>query len=416
MRIHYTAAFHVGLLISFSASPLAAVTLEEVMKTASQQHPRVQMAEHSIEAARGVLRERSAYGYNPEISLEPQRRRLSAGGTATDYYITLSQGIETAGKPGLRRRAAESALAAVGQSAEAVRKGLAIEAARAFVELFFTRRVLDLRHSQSVALEQLTHGLERQLEVGEANQLDVNLARSSYATARNGESGARRVLILSQARYEAAIGQKSADQRPEPELPRMQLDWQPAGDPLRTALASRPDLAELRARLEQAEAETDLARAQRIPDPSFSVMSGREDGEQLLLLGVSIPIPLWNSHSGAYRTALAESARMQTRVEWTESQLRLELQAAMYNHADAMRALATAYRAEDQQSAFDNIKLAKTAFKAGELGLEELVFHISQGLNAQLTALGIMKQGWLARIRLAEALGRPEYILEGSQR
>ena len=144
-------------------------------------------------------------------------------------------------------------------------------------------------------------------------------------------------------------------------------------------------------------------------------MSGREDGEQLYLLGISIPIPLWNSHNGAYKAAVSEAERMLTKVEWTESQLRLELQATIYNHADAMRNLATAYKAEARLSAFDNIKLAKIAFKAGELGLEELVFHISQGLNAQLTTLDIMKQGWLARIRLAEVLGHPEYILEGTQ-
>jgi cobalt-zinc-cadmium efflux system outer membrane protein len=416
VRIRNKIASCAWLLVCMQPWRVDAITLEEVMKTASEQHPQVQMAEHSIEAARGVLHEQSAYGYNPELSLEPQHRRLSAGGTSTDYYITLSQGIETAGKTGLRRRAAESALAAVDRSAEVVRKGLAIEAAKAFVELFFTRRVLDLRHSQSVALEQLTRGLEQQMEAGEANQLDVNLAHSSYTAALHAESGARRAFTMSQARYYEAIGQKATDQPPEPELSRMQLNWESPDDPFRAALASRPDLAELRARLEQVGAEAELARAQRIPDPLFSVMSGREDGEQLLLLGISIPIPLWNSHSGAYRAALAESARMQARVEWAERQLRLELQATIYNHADAMHNLAAAYRAEDRQSAFDNIKLAKTAFKAGELGLERLVFHISQGLNAQLTALDIMKQGWLARIRLAEALGRPEYILEGTQR
>jgi len=32
-----------------------------------------------------------------------------------------------------------------------------------------------------------------------------------------------------------------------------------------------------------------------------------------------------------------------------------------------------------------------------------------------MTVLDIIKQGWLARIRLAEVLGHPEYILKGIQ-
>ncbi|MDX8411412.1 MAG: TolC family protein [Mariprofundaceae bacterium] len=415
MQIRNKIAAFAWLLVCMQPWRVDAITLEEVMKSISEQHPRVQIVEYSIEAARGTLRERSAYAYNPELSLESQHRRLNAGGTSSDYYITLSQGIETAGKPGMRRQAAKSAFDAVAQRAEAVRQEVAVEAARAFVELFFAKRSLDLRHSQSIALKQLMQGLERQLEVGEANQLDINLARSSYTTALNDESGAKQTFTLSQARYYVAIGEKGSEKLPEPKLPRMQLDWKPLGDPFHMALTSRPDLAELHAKLAQAEAEAALARAQRIPDPSLSVMSGREDGEQLYLLGISIPIPLWNSHNGAYKTAVSEAERMLTKVEWTESQLRLELQAMIYNHADAMRNLATAYKAEARLSAFDNIKLAKIAFKAGELGLEELVFHISQGLNAQLTTLDIMKQGWLARIRLAEVLGHPEYILEGTQ-
>jgi len=43
------------------------------------------------------------------------------------------------------------------------------------------------------------------------------------------------------------------------------------------------------------------------------------------------------------------------------------------------------------------------------------VVHINQGLSAQITALEMVKQAWMARIRLAEVLGHPEYILKGTQ-
>lgn len=415
VRIRYLIVFHAGLLICLHPWYANAITLEEVMTMASEQHPKLRIAEKSVDAAKGNLEEQGSYAYNPELSLEPQRRRLNAGGTSNDYYITLSQGIEIGGKRGYRELSAQAALSAANRELEATRQQLSIEAAKAFVDLFFAKQMLDMRSRQTAMLQQMSHAIDRRLEVGEANQLDANLARSTYASALNAETSAKQGFTLSQSRYYASVGQLGGDQPVNPELPKLLLDWRPPENPFEVALQSRPDLAGLRSQLTQSNAQADLAKAQRIPDPTLSVMNGREAGEQLILVGISIPIPIWNSHKGAYKAALAQSERTQTELEWSEHQLRLEVQAAIYNHESAMSAVASAYKAEEQQSAFDSIKLAQTAFQAGELDLEDLVIHINQGLDARLTALEIMKRGWLARIRLVEVLGQPEYILKGTE-
>jgi len=80
-----------------------------------------------------------------------------------------------------------------------------------------------------------------------------------------------------------------------------------------------------------------------------------------------------------------------------------------------MQALLALSKAEGKPSSPDNIELAKMAFDAGELNIEELVVHINQILESRINSASIIKQGWLARIRLAEVLGHPEYIFEGNQ-
>jgi len=415
VRIRYLIVLQAGLLICLNPLQGEAVTLKEVMAIASEQHPRLQIAEQNVEAARGNLVEQESYAYNPELSLEPQRRRLNAGGTSNDYYISLYQGIEVAGKRGYREQSARAALDAANQESRALRIGLGIDAARAFVALFFAKQTLDLRRQQSRMLQRMTSAIEQQLKVGEANQLDVNLTRSAYASALNAELVARQYFTRSRARYFTSIGQQESDLTIKPELPEISPDWKPPEDPFSVALQSRPDLASLRYRLEQARARADLARAQRIPDPTISLMNGREAGEQLIKFGVSIPIPVWNTHRGAYKAALAQTLRTRSELEWAEHQLRLEVEAALQNHKSAMDAVATLARTREQQSAMDSIKLAETAYRAGELDLEDLVIHINQALDARITALETMRQGWLARIRLAEVLGHPEYILEGTK-
>jgi len=396
----------------------AADTLQQAMEHATLAHPLLQMAEQQQAVARGNLSEQDAYAYNPELSIEPQRRRLNGGGSSNDYYITLSQGVELGGKRALREQSARAALAVAGHAQAGVRQQLIIEAARAYVALYFADQAYELRRRQSEMLGRVSRAVVRQMELGESSLLDANLARSAAASALNATSVARQQLNNARQRYRLALGQtgEGADaERPGLTLPQLSLQWHPPADAYQVALASRPDLAGLRAGADRAQAEAQLAGAARIPDITLSAMSGREAGDRLVKLGVTIPLPLLNMHRGAYRAALARQEQAGSGLNWAKQQLRYAVQSALDNHANAMRALSDISAAQMCAHADDTIALAQRAYDAGELDMEELVVHIRQGLDARMTALEITKQAWLARIRVAEVLGHPEYILKGIQ-
>jgi len=409
-----TRIFMIGMLLCIHPIYAHADTLQEAMDTAAEQHPMLQMAEQNIAIARGNLTEQGAYAYNPELSLEPQRRRLNGGGTANDYYITLSQGIEIGGKQGFREQSAQAALDVASKDRESTRQQLVIEASRAYITLYFAGQAFDLRQQQSAMLKKVSHAVALQLKLGQSSQLDANLAQSAYSSALNATTVARQVLTGSRQAYLVALG-KGQEKPSRLELPKLLTSWKPPANAYKIALESRPDLSALRSKLAQSTAQADLAGAERIPDISLSAMTGREAGENLIKLGVTIPFPILNSHKGAYRAALAQKERVTTGLEWSTEQLRYAVESAVDNHANAMRSLSGIISSNMQQSAEDTISLAQKAYDAGELDLEELVVHIRQGLDARMTALEIIKQGWLARIRLAQVLGHPEYILKGSQ-
>jgi len=406
----------IGMLLCIHPIYSHAESLQEAMDTATKQHPMLQMADQSIDAAKGRLTEQGAYAYNPELSLEPQRRRLNGGDTANDYYITLSQGIETGGKQGFREQSAQAGLNAMNQNKDTMRQQLIVAAARAYVGLYFAERAYALRSQQSSMLKRVNHAIALQLQLGQSSQLDANLAQSAFSSALNATTVARQRLTQSKQAYHVALGkaQRSTHQS-KLALPQLLTSWQPPKKAYAIALTSRPDISVLRSKLEQSKAQADLASAARVPDITVSAMTGREAGENLIKLGFTIPIPVLNSHKGAYRAALAEQERVSTGLEWSTQQLHYAVQSALDNHDNAMQALAGIISSHMQQSAKDTISLARKAYDAGELDLEELVVHIRQGLDARMTALEIIKQGWLSRIRLAEVLGHPEYILEGIQ-
>ena len=407
--------FMIGMLLGVHPFCSHADTLQGAMELVSNKHPVLQMAKKNIEFAEGNLVEESSYAYNPELSLEPQRRRLNAGGTTNDYYITLSQGIEMGGKQEFREQVAQAALNASEQNRELVIKRLAIDAARAYVNLYFAEQLYDLRHQQSNTLNKVSHAVVRQLQLGESSQLDANLAQSAYASALNAATLARQELTKSQQRYWVAVGKPLDATVMNLELPRLSLTWEPPSDAYHVALTSRADLFVLQSRFEQADAQEKLARAARVPDVTVSAMVAKEAGDRLVLLGLTVPFPVLNSHDGAYRSAIAEKERVNMELHWSREQLRYEVQGAIANHRHAIQALSNIIATDMQNNAKNTIALARKSFQAGELDLEGLVVRINQGIDTQVTALEMTKQAWLARIRLAEVLGHPEYILKGIQ-
>ena len=405
----------IGMLLCIHPLYANAVTLKTAIDTAVQQHPMLIITKMQVDGAEGALKERSSYAYNPELSVEPQRRRLNGGGSSNDYYITLSQGIELGGKQKYRELSAQAALEVVKMESDTQHQRVVFNVARAFVELHFSRRELLWRNQQAVTLLQLHKAVSRQMELGEANQLDVNLSQASLTQAINAEAQAKQLHAMNMSRYMMAVGANNEIKDVQPELPELPVNWQPLSDPVETAINSRPEITAKQRRLAQYSAQSDLAKAEQIPDLTVGFTAGRESGDQLYSLGFTVPIPLFNSHSGAYRSALSQESAQETELEWFEQRVRLEVQEALYNHTIAMAALLAIKRVEGKSLSPDNINLARMAFDAGELNIEELVVHINQILESRINSASIVKRGWLARIRLAEVLGQPEYILQGIQ-
>jgi outer membrane protein TolC len=405
----------IGMLLCIHPFYANAVTLKAAMDAAVEQHPMLTISKMQIDGAEGKLKEHSSYAYNPELSVEPQRRRLNGGGSSNDYSITLSQGIELGGKQRYRELSAQAALQATKLESDVQYQQIIFNVARAFVELNFSRRELLWRNQQAVTLFQMLKAISRQMELGEANQLDVNLSQASLTQAINAEAQAKQLHAMNVFRYVMAIGSADEIKDIQAELPKLLVNWQPLSDPVEIAMSSRPEITAKRQRMDQHSALADLARARQIPDITVGFTAGRESGDQLYSLGFTMPLPVFNDHSGAYRSALSQASVQKTELEWFEQRVKFEVKEALYNHTTAMSALLALKRVEGKSLSQDNINLAKMAFDAGELNIEELVVHINQILESRINSAAVIKQGWLARIRLAEVLGHPEYILQGIQ-
>ncbi|MDX2131286.1 MAG: TolC family protein [Planctomycetota bacterium] len=105
-------------------------------------------------------------------------------------------------------------------------------------------------------------------------------------------------------------------------------------DGLRTALErSSPELASVRARYEAAEASLRTEVRKQYPDLVLGPGYGRDQGDDRVLLGLQVPVPLWNRNRQGVAEAEARRESARTRFETTYEHLASRLAVALVRHA-----------------------------------------------------------------------------------
>ena len=103
-----------------------------------------------------------------------------------------------------------------------------------------------------------------------------------------------------------------------------------------TALSARPDVAASRGDVRRAETETRLQHALRTPNLTVGGGYQRVFDSNAVLMGVTVPLPLWNRNQGGVARAAAEEARARHRAAATATAVRLDVQQAA-NGAETAR-------------------------------------------------------------------------------
>jgi len=405
-----------GLLLFQQFAYAGPITLEQAMQQAGDAHPEVRMAEQGVAAAQGMLTEKSSYAYNPEVLIEPQRRRLADRSDITnDYFITLSQGIEIPGKRSSRSEAARASLGAAKDSARNVRQQRMIAAARAAAMLDFSMQTENVRRQQKNIMQQLLKAVKQGFKAGEKSMLDVNLARASFANSASMAAQSKQLRLKAEQGMANALG--LPDKRKQDIhviLPPLNPEWRPPENAVQLAQDSRPDLQAIKANSKADEARARLADLNRIPDPTLSLLAGRDSNDRIIGFGINIPLPILNSHTGAYKAAIAARERTRNVERWSIVKLKREVATAMSEHEIAAETLSSFMQGQTTE-AENNISLARTAYENGEMDLSDLVIYLDHSLQARITRIDLVNRLWLARIHVAEVIGHPEYILKGIQ-
>ena len=139
-----------------------------------------------------------------------------------------------------------------------------------------------------------------------------------------------------------------------------------------TALENRADFQTLRAALTEAEADVRLARGLRRPDVGVGVRASREGADHIVVGGLTVTLPTFNSGQELLTTGTARASRIRIELETTRAAAIAEVR-TLYDAQLVRGAAAAAYEQEALPSAAENEQLAERSFEVGQLTLADFL-------------------------------------------
>ncbi|MFA1025938.1 Heavy metal RND efflux outer membrane protein [Pseudomonas syringae pv. helianthi] len=371
------------LLLPLAAPGIAAaqgISLAQALEAAFARNPELAAAQWEIGVAEGD-RQQAGLIPNPVVSWEVEDTRRETSTTT----VMLSQALELGGKRGARIEAASKGQDAARLELERRGNELRAEVVQAFYAAARAQAGLDLaRQSRTLAERglQVAEGRVRAGKVSpvEATRAQVQLAETDLLVRR-----AETLKINSNRELARTTGS------PVAAFERLDYtDLSPGKRPptakILTAINQSAELRLAQAQIEQREATLGSERAKRIPDLTVSVGSqySREERERVNVVGLSMPLPLFDRNQGNVLAASRRADQSRDLRNAVELKLRTQTQSALDQWSTA---------AQEVES-FDQVILpaAQRAVDTATRGFEMGKFGFLEVLDAQRTLISARSQ------------------------
>lgn len=408
MRALAAAAFLCVAIAHAQGKPL---TLNEAWRLAEEAHPELATARANVLAAEGEAREGSRFLYNnPELSFEQSRREAPADAGTTRFResaIGLSQVFEVGGQRGHRQAATQRELEASRALVDETRARVRGSVEQQFFRVLTLQKRVEAEEESAKLAEEAAAAAARRVAAGEDSKLDGNLARVEAERARNQAMGAGEQLLEARARLATEL-QLPPDRMPDVvgEITHSRPTY--TLPDLLASAAKRPQVVALALREEAARSRLALERAAVVPDVTVGLGAARdgppEAREKVATLSVSIPLPFWKQNDAGIGRASAELAKAEAErragVRGAEADVR-SLWARLQSAESRVKRLSDSVVA----SLDENRVLSTKAYRAGEIGIVQLVLVNRQALEARREWLDAVVEFIQTRVALEQAAG-----------
>lgn len=390
------------LLLAATASAQAGqgLSLPDALAAAFANNPELAAAGRERGIAEGERRQAGLIP-NPELSWEVEDTRRDTSTTT----VTLSQALELGGKRGARIAVASSGQAIAELDLQRQRNGLRADVVQAFHAALRAQTAVDLAQQSQALTERGLKVAQGRVSAGQASPVEATRAQvqlaQAHAELRRAESQ-RTVAFQALARLtgspQASFGHVQA------------AGLSPGTAPsAETLLAHLEQTAEWRlaaAQIERGDASLGSEKAQRIPNLTVSLGSqySREDRERVNVVGLSMPLPLFDRNQGNVLAAARRADQARDLRNAVELRLRSETRSAVSQWRAALQDV-EAYDRTILPSAQQAVDTATRGFEMGKFAFLDVLDAQRTLIDARALYLDALAAATDARAQVERIYG-----------
>ncbi|MBE3132438.1 MAG: TolC family protein [Acidobacteria bacterium] len=360
--------------------PTGVLTLRQALALALMRSPELAGSAWEVRAAEARTLQ-AGLPPNPELSVETE----NFGGTgplggfkAAETTLQIGQVILLGDK--LRKQAKVAALERdlAGWDYETRRVDTYAETAKAFVDLLAAQENQALAERLIGISQQMLEVTSERVRSGKCGPMEEQKAKVVLGESRIALERARPQVGAGRRRLAATWG-STTPRFEKAEGPFAAVASIPSAEQLNALIARNPDVARWHKEMEQRRAAVELAKARAIPDLTISggVKRLHEIHEDVYVMGLSVPLPLFDRHQGGVRESAYNVAKA------AEDRRAAEARAGR-NLAEAYQVLASSF-AEATILRDEVLPAAEAAFTASSEGYRLGKFGYLDVLDAQRT-------------------------------
>jgi cobalt-zinc-cadmium efflux system outer membrane protein len=435
VRIRATLGVVIGLLVAGGASRARSqpdpaqtpLTLQTAAAEALRANPELRAARDAIDGARGRLFQAGLWP-NPELGLGGASDFAFADDGERELSVAVSQPLPIAGRLARSRDVARIEVEIATAEARDLERTLVADVQGSVMTILALDRASAQRRRVIEAVRELTRVSARRFEAAQVSEADLNLLEIDVARLEQ----ERRLVELERATE--AVRPNRLLHRPPGTPVELAGDVEepaflppPTTELVAAALARRPDLARLRLEAERARADAKLARAEAWGDWAVEASFDRtrsviddagldlRDRDELLGLGVRVPVPLFDRNQGRVAEAVAGKRQAEARLAALERAVLAELESTR-KRVEELEQVAREYRDMLVPRSERNVELLGRGYREGLSPISDLVQAEQQLADASLGWVRILGELRRAEIDLeAAAASSPLLGLDASQ-
>lgn len=378
------------------------LSLEAAIQSSLQQHPALRLASCEVLASDGRLVQ-AGLRPNPEASVAVENFAGSgarSGLNAAETTLQISQLIELGGKRGRRIALASSEREIASWELASQRLAIVTGTRLAFIDVLVAQARLELAAELSALAKSLARGVAAKVKAGKVSPIEESRAMVDVSRADMAVIAAQSRLEASRERLALNWGEHGAH------FTRAlgTLETLPASPPLARILQEieqNPALARWPSELKRRDSALQLASAMGVSNIALSggIRQFADSDDVGVVVGLSVPLPLFNRNQGAILAAQADMAAADAGL----SASRLALLNEVHTQYQALQAA----RAEEESLRTRVLPLARRVLKATSEGYRQGKFGLMEVLDAQrivFESRGVHVEAMASRHRAAAQL------------